>query len=354
MRRSMLAACVLIAVLAGSARGDWKAPADNRFTEAQLTRYLDTANEMTDLDAKLVAAAAKAQSTEQRLNLANQLNKSNADCLARHHISREEFEWLAKRVSTAWSVATYLDGTYAKIKSDFVATAQDNDAKLAEAQQRLAAYQAAQQAGTRVLNDTDRAAIVKSVRQLREAALDDAKQHGDDVDADETDAKSHDAAAQSADDMATNPPPDISQDDRADYVKTKQSETQVEREAAKDVRGREAEAKKAQDAALALAKTLGDRADHPEIPVDDEQKAAARADNVAGVAQAQSDIDGCKQASTALAAAMAEIEKSASETNKEAPPENLALLRKYSDQYKQVFERAYGGTTTAATTAPSS
>jgi hypothetical protein len=350
MRRSMLAAWVLITIAARSAPGDWKPPADNKFTEDQLKLYLDTANEMTDLDSKLVAAAAKAQSTEQRLNLSNQLNKANVDCLARHHISREQFDWLAKRVSTAWGVATYLDGTYAKIKADFVGAAQDNDAKLAEAQHRLAAYQAAQQAGTRVLSDDDRDVVVKSVKRLQQAALDEAKQHGDDADTDEIDAKEHDVSAQAADDRAANPPPDVSQDERADYINTKKSEAQVEREAAKDARGREADARKAQSAALELARTLGERADHPEIPVDDDQKTAAKTDNDAGIVQAQRDIDGCSQARTALTAALAEVEKSATETGKEAPPENLALIRKYSDQYKQVFERAYGG---AATTMPS-
>jgi len=351
MRRWIVAALIPLIVMARVARGEWKAPADNKFTDDQLKVYLAVAAELSEQDAKLLGQAAASQSTAEKSKLSGELAKSQEECLARHHISREEYDWLAKQASIAWSVATYLDGTYSKIKSDFQATASDNDAKLADAQARLAAYTAAQQAGRRVLSGDDRESAIKLARGQQQTALDEAKKHGDDADTAEADAKEHDAIAQRDEDLAGNPPPDVSDNDRADYITTKKNEAQVEREVAKDVRNREAEAKKAQADASAVAKAAGERADDPEIPVTDEQRAAAKADNDAGIAQARHDIDGCNQAKEALAKAMVEIDKSATDLNQDAPPQNVELIRKYSDQYKQIFERAFGGN---ATTKPDS
>jgi hypothetical protein len=346
MRRWIVGALVLVIFVARAARAEWKAPADNKFSEDQLKVYLAVAAELSAEDAKLVAQAAASQSSAEKSKLSNELAKSHEDCLGRHHISREEYDWLSKQASIAWSVATYLDGTYSKIKSDFQATAKDNDAKLADAQARLAAYTAAQQAGRRVLSADDRQAAIKLARGEQQTALEEAKKHGDDADTAEADAKQHDDIAQRDDDLASNPPADVSDNDRPDYITTKKNEAQVEREVAKDVRSREAEAKKAQADALAVAKAAGQRADDPETPVTDEQRAAAKADNDAGIAQARHDIDGCNQAKEALAKAMVEIDKSATDLNQDAPPENVDLIRKYSDQYKQIFERAFGGNTT--------
>jgi len=351
MRRWIVGALILIIVGTRAARADWKAPADNKFTEDQLKLYLDTATELTQEGAKLIGQVAATQSSAEKSNLAGELSRNHEACLARHHISREEYDWLARQTSIAWSVATYLDGTYSKIKSDFEATAKDNDAKLADAQARLAQCTAAQQAGRRVLSTDDRDAAIKLAKGQQQTALDEARKHGDDSDTAEADAKQHDDIAQRDEDLANNPPPDVSDNNRADYITTKKNEAQVEREVAKDVRNREAEAKKAQADALAVAKAAGERADDPEMPGTDEQKAAAKADDQAGIAQAQHDIDGCNQAKEALAKAMVEIEKSATDLNKDAPPQNVALIRKYSDQYKQIFERAFGAN---ATTRPDS
>lgn len=346
MRGWIVTTSVIVLSIALPARGDWKAPADNKYTEDQLKLYLDTAAELTEVDAKLIAQANNSQSSVEKLNLASRMTKENQKCLDRHHISKEEYDWLAKQVSAAWTVATYLDGAYTKIKSDFAATAKDNDARLADAQQRLVVYTAAQKAGKRVLSDDQRDAIIKSARDQQQSALDEARQHGDDAAAVENEAKQHDATAQRDDDLAKNPPSDVPQEDRPDYITTKQNEAQVEREAAKDVRTRVDEAKKAQADALAAAQAAGERAADPETPATDEQKAAAKADNQAGIVQAQRDIDGCNQAKTALAAAMVEIEKSATDADKQVPPNNIALIRKYSDRYKQIFQRAFGGPVT--------
>jgi hypothetical protein len=351
MCRWLVAAAVLVMFIARPARADWQPPADNRFSEMQLRLYLETAADLTEQDSKLIAEASKSQSYDQKVNLASRLSKLNDQTLARHHISRAEYDWLAKRVSTAWGVATYLDGTYSKIKSDFQATDTDNDAKLAEATRRLATYKAALDAGTRVLDADERDVVIKSYQRQQQAALDEARQHGDDVDAAERDARDHDVSAKAADELAANPPSDVPDVDHDDYITTKRNEAQVEREAAKDARNREAECKQAQAQSLAAADLAAQRGQHPEIPVTDEQKAAAKVDDQAGIARAQHDIDGCNAAKTALTAALAEVEKSATETTREAPTQNLVLIRKYADQYKQIFEKAYGG---VATTAPSS
>src|SRR5580658_5820 len=102
MCRCWVAAWILLIIAAHPARGEWKAPADNRFSEEQLKLYLNTAAQMSDQDSKIIAQAAKTQSYDQRMGLANQLTKANEQCLARQHISREEYDWLAKRISIAW------------------------------------------------------------------------------------------------------------------------------------------------------------------------------------------------------------------------------------------------------------
>ncbi len=227
--------------------------------------------------------------------------------------------------------------------------AKANGEKLADAQKRLAIYQASSKAGTRVMSDDDRKAAIDAAKEEQKSAADEVKQHADEIKAAETEAAQHDAEATSADALAKNPPADFGADDRADYIQGKKTEAQTARDAAKEIRDRLADSKKAMQDAQQRATVAGNKSAHPEIPITDDEKAAVKADNDAGLAQAQQDIADCQKADEQLKQVQIQMDQSAAEMKKNAPPENVELVTKHKDEVKQIWERMLSG---GATTQP--
>jgi len=267
--------------------------------------------------------------------------------LDRHHFSQAEYEWLAQRAAEAWGAVTYLDADLKKALDRIDAQARKLDAEEAAERSRLATFQEAKTNGWRVLSAEDRDAAVKAARADQQAAADEAKQHADDATADEAEANQHDADAKIADDQAADPPADVSVDDRSEYVQNKKNEARAARDSAKEVRIEEAEAKKAQAEAQARADAAAQRAAHPEIPVTDDDKAAAKSDNDAGIAAAMKSISAIDSEKAQLAQSRKKLIETAKAMIKAIPPENIAIMRKYADQYKEqsALARKVGATT---------
>ncbi|MGD0390247.1 MAG: hypothetical protein ABSC42_14975 [Tepidisphaeraceae bacterium] len=333
--RLTAASLVLALSLVNSAQAQWQAPADKKFTEAGLKTFLDTQKDWLDESAAILRQATAAQTPEAKLAAVADIDKRYQACLDRHHVSQEEYEWLARRAAEAWGAVTYLDGDLKIAQARLDAQARKLDAAQAAERSRLATFQEAKSNGWRILSAEDRDAAVKADRAEQQAAADEARQHADDAAADEAEANQHDADAKNADDQAANPPADVSADDRSEYIQNKKNEAQAARDSAKEVRNEEADAKKAQAEAQARADAAGQRAEHPEIPVTDDDKAAAKSDNDAGIAAAVKSISTLELEKSQLAASRRKLTKAADGMTKDVPPENIAIMRKYADQYKE-------------------
>ncbi len=321
-------------------RADWTEPADKKITEAQLKTYLDTATDQFDIDAKMLEEISKAQTTAGRLEAVQGVDQKHQECFAKHNITEPEYNWIGQRAMEAWSIATYWDDAYGKAMEQFDSQVKDNDAKIAEAKQTLAKYQQAQKEGKRVMSDDDLAAAIKGAKDDEQAALDEVKQRAGEIKGAQDDAAQHDQDAKAADDLAKNPPPDVSADDRDNYIQNKKTDAQQARDAAKESRDHVADAKKEMDDAQARADAAANKAAHPDVPQTDDDKASVKSENDSAIAQAQADIDSATQIKAQITIAQSEMKKQADELAKSAPAENIELLRKYSVQFKAMLERA--------------
>lgn len=340
----LLGALLVIARLAGA---EWKEPADKTFTEDQLNTYIATTDDWLDENAKISQSLNNATTTAERIALVGELGKKHQACLDRHTIGSDEYNWLGQRTIEAYGVAAYAEEGYAKAESDMQAKLTENDAKMADAQSRLAEYQQAEQAGQRVMTPEDREAAVKQAKSDQQAALDEAKQHDDEANAAENDANQHDADAKAADDLASEPPADVVAGDRPSYIDGKKTEAQAARDAAKEARGREADAEKAKADAIAKAASAAQTIEHPDIPQTDDEKASVKSDNDAAIIQAQADIVQSKQNKESMALVEAQLKQSLDKMEQDIPQQNIALMRKHLAEYQQMFQRsANGGATT--------
>jgi hypothetical protein len=347
--RLTAASLILALLLVNSAKAQWQAPAAKNFTEARLKIFLDTQKDWLEESAAILRQATAAQTPEAKLAAVANIDKRFQACLDRHHVSQGEYEWLAQRAAEAWGAVTYLDGDLKNAQDRLDAQARELAAAEAAERSRLATFQEAKTNGWRVLSAGDRDAAVKAARADQQAAADEAKQHADDAAADEAEAKQHDADAKSADEQAANPPADVSVDDRSEYVQNKKNEARAARDSAKEVRNEEEDAKKAQAEAQARADAAGQRAAHPEIPVTDDEKAAALSDNDAGIAAAVKSGSALELEKAQLAESQKKLTVTAKGMTKDVPPENIAIMRKYADQYKEQSALAQ---TVGATTQP--
>ncbi|MGD0140616.1 MAG: hypothetical protein ABSD28_17245 [Tepidisphaeraceae bacterium] len=344
----MTAASLVLALLfVNSAQAQWQAPADKKFTEARLKIFLDTQKEWLEESAAILRQATAAQTPEAKLAAVAGIDMRYQACLDRHHLGQDEYEWLAQRAAEAWGAVTFLDGDLKRAQDRLDAQALKLDAAEAAQRSRLATLQEAKTNGWRVLSAEDRDAAVKAAKADQQAAVDEAKQHADDAAADEAEAKQHDADARSADDQAADPPADVSVDDRSEYVQNKKNEARAARDSAKEIRDEEAEANKAQAEAQSRADAAGQRGAHPEIPITDDEKAAAKSDNDAGIAAAMKAISGIEQEKAQLAQSRRRLAETTKGMTKAIPPENIAIMRKYADQYKEqsALARKVGATT---------
>jgi len=106
---------------------------------------------------------------------------------------------------------------------------------------------------------------------------------------------------------------------------------------AKDARQRAAEAKSAAEAAAAKANAAAARAEHPDIPLTDDEKAMAKQDNDTGVQQAQADIASCTVVGAQLADTREQMNKTAAEMTRLIPPRNIELMHKHIDEFQKIF-----------------
>ena len=335
---------VFLFLLTGSSLAQWTPPKDDKFTESQLRNYLDAQKDWLNESAGILQNSSSATADQAKKGAVGDIGQRYQACLDRHHTSKDEFEWMERRSAEAWSAVAYLDGSYKTARDRLDAEARQQDDAISAAQKQLAIYREAQANGWRILSDEDRAAAVKSAQQDQQTALAEVKRCSDDAATAESDAAQHDADAKSAEDQAANPPADVSVEDRAEYIQNKKNEARAARASAIEARVEEADLKKSQAEAQALADAAAQRAMHPEIPVTDDDKNRAKDENDAAILVAQNTVSAASLEKKRIAAEEADLEKTAKTMIKGVPPENIALMRKYGDQYKLQFAEAAGTT----------
>jgi len=338
------AAIVLLFLLTGSLLAQWKPPADNKFTESQLQTYLDTQKDWLDESARILQDATTANSDQAKKTAVGDIGQRYQICLDSHHTTKDEFEWMQRSTAEAFSAVAYVDGSYKTARDRIDSEISQEDDAIAAAQKELAIYQEAKNNGWRILSDDDRAAAVKSAQQDQQAALAEVKRCSDDAATTESDAAQHDADAQSAEDQAANPPADVSADDRAEYIQNKKNEAHAARASAAEARNAEADSKKSEAEAQAQADAAAQRAEHPEIPVTQDDKDAAKADIDSAIARIESELGALNTEKQKILNEEANLEKTAKAMTKGVPAENIALLRKYGDQYQEQIAEAAGTT----------
>jgi len=228
--------------------------------------------------------------------------------LAQYGISRDEYDWIDKQFKELAPVAA----------------AQ----QLKEQNSRLAIYQQAQKDGKRVLNPTQHDAAT----QAAGADLDSAKQTVVDAAAnvkqisDEVAAHDKDVADDEAD--AKNPPPNLADDDRSNYIDGRKNDAQAARDAATDARSRLKDAHKSLEEAKAALLAVRSKIDHPEIPVTDDEKAAVKKETDQAIADATATIESDQ---------MLMQSSSNSLTTEKVDPDNLAIAQKHLAEYQAVI-----------------
>lgn len=319
------------------ARAAWQAPKDNVITEAQLTGYLQILKSALD-DARATgkslnnnpspaAAIALVQADDAKF-------KAN---LATHGMSEEEYRWVAERVSDAWGATMA-----SKVMSDATATILEQRKKgqqsIDDLKVKLADYQKAQAAGRRVMSKDERQSAIDSAKSDQQSALDEAKQHEDEIKQYTADAAKGDADAKAADELAKNPPPDVSADDRQAYIDGKKTEAQSARDAAKEAREKLQEAQKARSESLAKADAAKKKMADPDLPTTDDEKAQVKKENDDMIASLNIDLANAQQGLLQLDQALAQFTKSQQEQQAKIPPQNLQLFKKHQAE----FETAWG------------
>jgi hypothetical protein len=315
----------------------WQPPADNLFTESQLKAYIDCAADWARESAQIGQSVADAKTDAAKAAAVTNIGDKQKACIETHGLTQEEFQWLADRTIEAYGAVVFIDDTYGQTLTDLQSKSKENDDRLADAQNRLAEYQSAEKDGRRVMSSQDRDDAIKAALAERQEAMGEIQQHTDDAKAADADAKQHDDDARAANELADNPPADVSEDDRADYVTNKRAEAQAAEDAAADARSREADAGKALADTQARIDAAAKRAADPELPQTDDDKAAIKAENDAAIIAAQADINQCQQAGQQLASVAASLKQSMDQMNAKIPAQNVQLMRKYRAQYEAIF-----------------
>ena len=330
--RTGFAVLALIATATAATAADFEPPKDGKLTDKQVVAAIAVVKEQ--MDAVKAAGNATAGSTSGAANLAvaARMSQKIDAAVTKSGLSKPEYEWVSEQLGTLWPVATLQQQWDDSGKPDLERQIKLKRADVAAAQAKQAQYEAAAKAGKRVLTKEQLDAAVASAKSDREAAAANVTAADDAVKAIEDEAKGHDKEAADADALAKSPPADVSAEDRASYVDGKKTEAQTARDAAKESRAKLPEARRAVADARAAVAVIDGRIAHPEVPTTDDERAAVKAEDEQGIADAKAAADSANQAVATLQDAL-----SAGPPIGGAEPkldaDNLALMRKHIKDY---------------------
>jgi hypothetical protein len=331
---------VLVWFLApASLAGAWQPPKDNVLTDAQVAAYLQILKSALDDARSAGATIDKTQSPAAAVALIQRNNVKFKANLAGHNMSEEEYHWVADRITDAWG-ATLMTKAISDATGGIAEQRKKSQEQIDGLKAKITEYQKAQAAGRRVMTKDECRSAIDSAKGDQQSALDEAKQHDDEIKQATEDASKADSDAKAADALARNPPPDVGVDDRQGYIDGKKADAQAARDAAKEARGKLAEAKKAREESLDKADAAKKKMANPDLPATDEEKAQVRKENEDTIASLNTELSGAQQNLAAVDKAVADFNKSMQDQQAKnpIPPQNVALFKKHEAE----FDAAWG------------
>jgi hypothetical protein len=259
------------------------------------------------------------------------------DALARQGLSQDEYNWIGGQVWQAYTVVM-MEDVFGKQAAEALAEQKKKQTEgLEQAKARLAALTDAQKSGKRVLTKEEREAKVQEAKDAASSAQAELKQHADEAKEASQEAAEKDKAAAAADKLAKDPPPDISADDRAGYIEERKAEAQAARDAARDARDRESEAKKAITDAQARLDAVNKLAANPELPQTDDERAEVKQQTAQAIDTTRQEIEITTQALVMLKDSEEQNTKQLEEIRSKAPPANVEILKKRRDEFEKLY-----------------
>lgn len=307
-------------------------------TEKQVTAYLQILKSAVD-DAQAAGKSIdKTQSPAAAIALieAND-NKFKAN-LASHGMSDEEYHWVGERVLDAWGT-TLASKAVSDVSGSMVEQRKKSQQAIDDLKAKLTEYQKAQAAGRRVMSKDERQSAIDSAKGDQQSALDEVKQHDDEIKQYTTDAAKGDADAKAADELAKNPPPDVSADDRQGYIDGKKADAQTARDTAKEAREKSQESQKARDESLAKAEVAKKKMANPDLPTTDDEKAQMKKENEDMIASLTSELAAAQQNLVQMDQAMAQFTKGMQDQQAKnpVPPQNVELFKKHQAEFNSAW-----------------
>lgn len=338
VRTSVLGVTLALVVSCAVAGAAWEPPKDGVVTEKQLVNCLQVQKEA--LDNWKAAGKAVDGSASGAAAMAVYLNADSKfkGSLAAHGMTQEEYQWVSEKVWEAWGALT-MEKLLADTQKGLAEQRKTNEQKLADLKQRLSAYEKAQAEGRRVMSKDEREQAIQSAKAEQQSALDESRQHTDDLKQAGEEASKAEADAKAADALAKNPPSDVSADDRPGYIDQKKTEAQQARDAAKDAREKEAEAKKLLEESNAKAAAAGKRAANPDAPTTDDEKADVKKANEEEIASLKTDIADSEKGLKLLDESGQTFAKSMQDQRGKdgTPQQNVDLVRKHKSEFEAIW-----------------
>jgi F0F1-type ATP synthase membrane subunit b/b' len=203
--------------------------------------------------------------------------------------------------------------------------------------QKIATCEKALKEGRKVMTPDQRADAVKSAQSDQQSAEEEAKSHADAArDAAAAAAKSE-ADAKAASALAAKPPGDVAADDRNDYITGKKKEAEDALAAAKDSRDKEAEEKKALAEAKAKSSAAAARAKDPETPTTDDEKADAKKNAEDMLASAKSDLQTSMDSDKLLHDSATQMDKDIAQRRAMPAAKNAVVLAPHVKEFDDIW-----------------
>ena len=330
--RYLAIAALMIGLLVSPLQAEWKEPADGALTEPQVTRYLGAMKDIGDL-AKATGKAAEGQNGLAAMGLWARTSEKYKAILAKHQFTEEEFNWTAGKVTESW-VNALMEMNWEKKALPGIKDREKSLAAEIEAQKaKLAQYEAASKAGTKVLDADARKAAIDRATEEQKSAEADAKTADDEIKAQQKEIADKETAAKAAEALAAKPPAEVTADEREGYIEGKKQEAAGLRDEVKGLRDALGEKEKSKKDSLALTAAAKSRAEHPERPATDDEKTATAAENEAGVKNTRDSIKASEEGLALISESRAAGQKQMDEMSKNVPRGNIDLLKKHYSEF---------------------
>jgi len=343
MRPSALTLFSIVSVLAAvilspaASAADFTPPKDGKLTDKQVTTYIDIKKDQFKALKAAGVAANGTQSTAANLAIYAKLQEKLDAAITAHGMTKEEYNWVDGEVSKLWMIAVWQCQWDEHGKPDIEKQIKSKETERDAAKAKLASYEQAQKDGKRVLTKDQRDSAVQSATSDRDSIASEVKDRENDLKSAKDEVTQHEKEATDADNLAKNPPADVSADDRQGYIDGKKTEAQTARDAAKESQTKVTDAQKAVDEAKARLATAEGKTKNPEVPVTDDEKTQVKDENQKAIDEAKATIDADDQGIAALKETLtggSPMLAQIMQDPKEKPdPDNLAIVRKHIREY---------------------